>query len=284
MSGWLVASLVVLVAGAWLAVTGLTRLRPDPLTWALSGHPLQDAQPHPTLTAWIDRGLSAWDERLGGRGRESSLAVLRRTTAAHRRRQVHAAAVAAAIAVLLLVMSGGPSAAWLWAAALVPAALAAVDWQLRRSAARRREDLGQQVTVLSEYLALCATAGLTAAEAFEHASRHTSGPLQEWLAAIVADVRSGRSLAVSLQEAATAMAVAEFTRLTDTVLTAVGQGTPLAATLVAQAQDSRSSAHARLLERAGRAEVAMLVPIVGLVLPAVVAVAVYPGLTTLMSM
>jgi hypothetical protein len=33
MSGWLVASLVVLVAGAWLAVTGLTRLRPDPLTW-----------------------------------------------------------------------------------------------------------------------------------------------------------------------------------------------------------------------------------------------------------
>jgi hypothetical protein len=87
----------------------------------------------------IDRGLplgtSGWEDAVG----ESSLAVLRGTTcrppsaagASRRGRRRNRCAAPRDV--------GGPSAAWLWAAALVPSALAAVDWQLRRSAARRRE-------------------------------------------------------------------------------------------------------------------------------------------------
>lgn len=79
------------------------------------------------------------------------------------------------------------------------------------------------------------------------------------------------------------MNVPGFTRLVDTVATANNRGTPLAATLMAQVADARNQYHTRLLERAGRSEIVMLVPIVFLVLPCVVAVAVYPGFLSLMS-
>jgi tight adherence protein C len=72
-------------------------------------------------------------------------------------------------------------------------------------------------------------------------------------------------------------------RFVDGVAIAVQRGTPLADVLRAQAGDARADLHRGLLETAGRKEVLMLVPVVFLVLPTVVLVALYPAISSLSS-
>ena len=75
--------------------------------------------------------------------------------------------------------------------------------------------------------------------------------------------------------------LASVQRLVDALLVALERGTPLAEVLRAQAMDARAADRRRLMELAGRKDVLMLVPIVFLVLPSVVLVAVYPGVQAL---
>ena len=70
-------------------------------------------------------------------------------------------------------------------------------------------------------------------------------------------------------------------RFVDGVAIAVQRGTPLADVLRAQAGDARADLHRALLEIAGRKELLMLVPVVFLVLPTVVLVALYPAISSL---
>jgi tight adherence protein C len=70
-------------------------------------------------------------------------------------------------------------------------------------------------------------------------------------------------------------------RFVDGVVIAVQRGTPLADVLRAQSGDARADLHRALLETAGRKELQMLMPVVFLVLPTVVLVALYPAVSAL---
>jgi tight adherence protein C len=275
-----VLALVCAVAGVWLLAVGAARLRPDPVARALSGHPMSQRR-RPRSPG--DRWMVSLERRLGVGRRPGDLRVLGLDLADHRRRQAGAAACGTLMAALVLYRSPGPVSS-MWSIAVVGGSVALVEWDLRRRAGRRRQVLAGQVVELSEFLALGATAGLTVTEAIERSARFVSAPLHKWLQELSADIRSGRSLQEAVTDSADLMGVPAFTRLGQAVLTATERGTPLAQTLVAQAADQRSLAQARELERAGRAEIAMLVPIVFLILPAVVVVAVYPGFVSLTSM
>ncbi len=75
--------------------------------------------------------------------------------------------------------------------------------------------------------------------------------------------------------------IAAVGRLVDQILAALDRGTPLAEVLRAHALDARDESKRRLLEAAGTREVAMLVPLVFLILPVTVLLAVWPGLMVL---
>jgi tight adherence protein C len=62
---------------------------------------------------------------------------------------------------------------------------------------------------------------------------------------------------------------------------ALERGTPLAQVLRAQAADARAQQARLLLVLAGRKETAMMLPVVFLILPMIVAVALYPGIVAL---
>ena len=67
-------------------------------------------------------------------------------------------------------------------------------------------------------------------------------------------------------------------RAVDHLVAAIDRGAPLAQVLHAQALDAREDAKRSLIERAGRNEIAMLVPLVFLILPLSVLFAVFPGI------
>jgi hypothetical protein len=74
-----------------------------------------------------------------------------------------------------------------------------------------------------------------------------------------------------------AVGVASYERFVDAVVVALERGTPLADVLRAQADDVRGARRRTLLELAGRRDVLMLVPVVFLILPTVVLIALFPA-------
>lgn len=270
-------AVVVAAVGLWLVADGWRRAFPDPIRQALRGHPLESRRSDP-----FDRLLDRWDASLGVGRRRSSLQVLRIPASGFRRAQVTVMTAACAAALAWLLSTGGSG--WLVAVVGPPLALALTERVVVWRADARRRVLAGQVVPFAEFLAMCTTAGLTAPEAVTRSAEHVPAPLRLFVADVVADLRTGSPFDRALRASAERIDIPQYWRLCDTVLTAAERGTPLGPTLMGQVCDIRNQERARRMERAGRAEVAMLVPIVLLVLPAVVAVAVYPGFQVLSRM
>lgn len=158
---------------------------------------------------------------------------------------------------------------------------------LRRigAAARHRVRLGRELTGtraavpdLLDLLAVSVTAGLSPRLALERAPDLLDGALGEVLLTVRRDVALGSSWHVALEDAATSAGVAELRRLAITLRRAERLGAPLAERLRELASQVRNERRAQREERARRAPVQMLFPLVFLILPAFVVAAVVPAL------
>ena len=129
--------------------------------------------------------------------------------------------------------------------------------------------------------ALAVAAGESPVAALDRVVRRSGGALSSDLARVLADVRTGRPVGEAFDRLASRTALPLVARFAQGIAVAVERGTPLAEVLLAQAQDSRDDAKRRLLEAAGRKEVAMLVPLVFLILPVTIAFAIFPGILVL---
>ena len=155
------------------------------------------------------------------------------------------------------------------------------DAALGRRTRRRRAIVERQLPILADLAALAVAAGAPPLTALEGAASCMNGPLADEVGRVVADVRGGSSTEGALRVMAERTSVPSMQRFVDGLLIAIERGTPLVDLMRAQADDVRAAEGRRLMVLAGRKDVAMLVPIVFLVLPSVVLVAIYPGLHSL---
>lgn len=263
-----------LCAGAALLVSAWRQHRPDPIARALHGHPAAPVGSRNRIDRMIDR-IAVLIAPVGP-GRD---VVLGLTAARLRARRLRVLTIVL-VAGTGLLLARGPAAA-LWVVVAGPVTLLVSERLLDRKAVRYREIMGDQTLLVSQFVALCLTAGLTTAEALDRASAQVGAPLGPHLRGVSTAVRAGRPLEPELTAVTRDLAVPELDRLTDTLITGARHGVPLAAVLRHQVEDARNRRRTAALERAGKAEIAMLVPVVFLILPAVVVVAVYPGFVAL---
>ena len=172
--------------------------------------------------------------------------------------------------VLAATTASGAAAGW-WGS----------DQRLRHRARSRQRSIERQLPMLADLLALALSAGATPMAALEAAASSTSGPVAEEVQRAANEVRSGVPGPIALRRMAADVGLPSLQRLIDAALVAIDHGTPVADVARAQAADLRSDERRRLMEAAGRKDIAMLVPIVFLVLPSVVLIALYPGLQSL---
>jgi len=182
------------------------------------------------------------------------------------------------------VMTTGGST---WAASAVLGATGAVagwsgrDLHLRRAARRRRRRIEQALPTLADLVALAVSAGASPVQALEGAAAATGGPLADEVDDAVADVRGGEPVDAALRSLAGRTGVRAVQRFVDGIIVALERGTPLTDVVRAQAQDVRADERRRLVETAGRKDVSMLIPVVFLILPTVVLIALFPGVQSL---
>jgi tight adherence protein C len=177
-----------------------------------------------------------------------------------------------------LVLAAGGASVLLVAVLGVVGAVAGL-WgcsQHRAHLSRRwRTDVDAELPAVADLLSFSVTAGESLVAGIDRVAETLRGPLAVELQRAGEQMRGGSSVEVALRSVSGG--VASFERFVDAVVVALERGTPLADVLRAQADDVRSARRRTLLEMAGRKDVLMLVPVVFLILPTVVLIALFPA-------
>lgn len=194
-----------------------------------------------------------------------------------------------ALALLGLGLASGSDArlARLLGSARPPQASRRISEALRRigTPVRHRARLNRElaetraaVPDLFDLLAVSVTAGLSPRLALERAPDVLDGALGDVLLTVRRDVGLGSPWHEALEDAAASAGTAELRHLAVTLRRAERLGAPLGERLRELASQVRKERRAQREERARRAPVQMLFPLVFLILPAFVVAAVVPAL------
>jgi tight adherence protein C len=207
-----------------------------------------------------------------------------RTAEAYRVQQLLWTLAGAGIGVLLAVPLGAARGPLAYVAAPLVGAGAGLllrERLLIRAARRGVRRLEGELPTVLEFLALSLAAGEAVHDAIRRVARVGSGQLADELGRVSAEVGVGVPLATALARLGDELRVPALTRCLAHIVGALDRGSPLADLLRAQAADARDEARRALLESAGKKEIAMLVPLVFLILPVTILLAVFPGFLAL---
>ena len=155
------------------------------------------------------------------------------------------------------------------------------DWWLSRQVEERRALLQEELPAAIDLVTLSIMSGESVPAAFARVAHILRTGLGSEFNRVVSDVRAGAPITHALESMKERLPGPGIARFVDALTTGIERGSPLAEVLRAQADDGREARRRQLLELGGRREVLMLIPVVFLIMPTVVAFALYPGLVAL---
>lgn len=159
----------------------------------------------------------------------------------------------------------------------------AVAWWRNRPSARKRL-IDSELPSILDRMSVCLAAGLAIGDTFERVGSNSIGILGLEARAIARDVSVGVPLSDACANSERRVRHESWSTLIEHLLGARRHGTPIADIIRSLAADERAAAGRRLLKAASSREVVMLLPLVFVILPMTVLVAVFPGLVALGSL
>lgn len=152
------------------------------------------------------------------------------------------------------------------------------DRQLSKDVVAHRLAIESEFASIIEMLTLSLSAGETPLAAISRISTRSSGLLGKEFARITESVRSGKSFTDAVDAMGHRIDSLVIRRFVDSLVTAISRGAPLIEVLQRHAAEARQNQRNILMDRAGKAEIAMMVPVVFLILPISVLFALWPSL------
>jgi len=176
-------------------------------------------------------------------------------------------------------MSGNPAIRVLGLVARVPRALLSRD----AGQGRIRSAVADELPAVLDLLGLCVSTGLTIPHALERIAASGRGILPDECRQITAEIALGVSVSDALHASDVRVGHGGWSRLVEHLDSARRHGTPLVEIIRSLADDEQQSAGQRLLESASARETLMMFPLVFLILPVTVVMAIFPGVAALTS-
>jgi tight adherence protein C len=155
-------------------------------------------------------------------------------------------------------------------------------WKNRASVRRRLIDA--EMPAFLDRASVCLSAGLSIPSMFDRVGADSVGILGREARTIARELGVGVTLVDTCTASENRVRHESWSRLIEHVLSARRHGTPIADIVRSLAADERAAAGRRLLEAASSREIYMLIPLVFVILPMTVLVAVFPGLVALGSL
>ncbi|CAB4600259.1 TadB Flp pilus assembly protein TadB [actinobacterium SCGC AAA044-D11] len=132
-----------------------------------------------------------------------------------------------------------------------------------------------------ELFAVLVSAGESPSTALARISERASGELAKKFSIALVELQNGRNLTQALEVIGAKSNSPTIRRFCDTLILAMERGTSLSEVLNRQVEEVRSAHHASLLTAAGKAEIALMIPVIFLILPISVLFALWPSYISL---
>jgi len=146
--------------------------------------------------------------------------------------------------------------------------LAPTVW-LRGRIHRRQYDIIKRFPDMLDLLTVCVEAGLGLDQALERVSERSRGPLRDEIRRYLDEVRLGKDRLEALRDIGTRTGVPDVHSFVTTLLQATHLGVSIADVLRTQAEYARTMRRQRIEERAMKAPLKVLLPIIVFIFPAI---------------
>lgn len=193
-------------------------------------------------------------------------------------RQVSFALLTCAASFLLAFMAiGSFSLAFILAIFTCVGAYFYIDQQLTREVTKYRSAIESEFPAIIEMLTLALSAGETPLGAMTRISQRSHGLLANEFGLVITSVRSGVPFHLALDALGRRVESVVIRRFVDALITAMLRGAPLIEVLARHAAEARQIQRNDLMDKAGKAEISMMVPVVFLILPVSILFALWPS-------
>lgn len=205
--------------------------------------------------------------------RAPGINAIRRTQhSKYRRFQILLAAI-----FLVVILSGAGATA---AVPFLIGGAAYLFWVKRaneRGIAASKQLLELEFPAFVELFAILVVAGESPARALLRISEIGEGEFSQKVKSSVELMRQGQGLSSALEALAKSSGSLTVRRFCDSLIIAIERGTSLSEVLYRQVEDIRRAQQTELLKQAGKAEIALMIPVVFLILPISVLFALWPS-------
>lgn len=155
------------------------------------------------------------------------------------------------------------------------------SWLLKEAGRKLIKAIEAQLPAVLDLLAFSVSAGEPILSSIQRVAKTTSGELATEIQKLTTSLSLGENFLVGLERIQKELGSQSIARAFRALIMAMERGTPIADVLRAQAMDARHSEARKLMILAGKKETLMMIPVVFLILPMIVIVALYPGLMAL---
>ncbi len=129
-----------------------------------------------------------------------------------------------------------------------------------------------------EMLTLALSAGDTPLGALTRISQRSEGLFSQQMSMVVRSVREGTPFHVALDEMARRIESIQIRRFIDALVISMSRGAPLIDLLHSHVAEARTVQKNLMMDKAGKAEMSMMIPVVFLILPISILFALWPSL------
>ena len=141
----------------------------------------------------------------------------------------------------------------------------------------------RELPSLIQLLTILISSGISPSRALAIIGQRSTSLSASELALVVSDISNGASLTQALDNLALRYDSLVLRRFTTSIALGIERGSSLGPILISQVKDSRLSSRNLILQRAGKAEIALMIPIVFLILPISILFALFPSFEQLNS-
>lgn len=151
------------------------------------------------------------------------------------------------------------------------------EFSLRRAILRRQARILRELPETLDLLTVTVEAGLGLDQALETVSSRRRGPISDEIKVYLDEVGLGGDRQTAMKAIGTRTGVEDMVSFTSTLVRAMEFGVNIAQVLRVQSEEARTRRRQRIEERAYKAPVKMLFPLIFLILPALFVVVAGPG-------
>jgi len=148
---------------------------------------------------------------------------------------------------------------------------------LRKSRKRALESIEAEFPMVVELFAILIGGGMSPSTALSHISDRGKGEFIHLLTPIIAQMKQGVNLAQALDILNKEVDSRIIRRFCDSLAISVERGTPLIEVVGRQVEEVRQAQRMQIAERASKAEIQLMIPVVFLILPISILFALWPS-------